>query len=109
MSLDATRTVREFAAEIPNATRVFEKFGIDYCCGGRQPLEIACQQARIPLDDVLRSLETADFAGPATDQASDFQHAKLSELIAHILATHHAYVKSEVPRLQQLLAKVVAV
>ena len=34
MNLSATRTVRELAIEIPNATRTFEKFGIDYCCGG---------------------------------------------------------------------------
>jgi hypothetical protein len=29
MNLSATRTVRELAIEIPNATRTFEKLGID--------------------------------------------------------------------------------
>ena len=36
--LDPRKSVREFAIEIPNATRVFEKIKIDYCCGGNQPL-----------------------------------------------------------------------
>lgn len=108
MNLDATRTVREFAAEIPNATRIFEKFGIDYCCGGGKPLTAACQQANIPVDDVLRSLEGASAPG-ATAGAVDFQNASLTNLIAHILGTHHGYVKQEVPRLKQLLVKVVAV
>ena len=31
-------TVRDFAIENPASIRVFEKFGIDYCCGGRKPL-----------------------------------------------------------------------
>ena len=39
------KTVREFAVEFPNATRLFEKLGIDYCCGGNQSLEDACAAA----------------------------------------------------------------
>jgi regulator of cell morphogenesis and NO signaling len=110
MNLDATRTVREFATEIPNATRIFEKLGIDYCCGGGKPLEAACRQANIPVDDVLRSLQGA--SAPLADAAAevpDFQNANLADLIAHILSAHHAYVKQEIPRLKQLLIKVVAV
>jgi regulator of cell morphogenesis and NO signaling len=110
MQLDATRTVREFATEIPNATRIFEKLGIDYCCGGGKALEAACRQANIPVDDVLRSLEGASAPDSgATAEAVDFQNASLTDLVAHILATHHVYVKHEIPRLKQLLAKVVAV
>jgi regulator of cell morphogenesis and NO signaling len=110
MTLDATRTVREFATEIPNATRIFEKLGIDYCCGGAKPLEAACRQANIPVDAVLRSLEGASV--PAVDAAAaplDFQNASLTDLIGHILTTHHVYVKQEIPRLKHLMVKVVAV
>ena len=49
MALTATQTVRQLATEIPNATRVFEKLGIDYCCGGGKSLEDACAQAKIPV------------------------------------------------------------
>jgi regulator of cell morphogenesis and NO signaling len=110
MTFDATRTVREFATEIPNATRIFEKLGIDYCCGGGKPLAAACLQAKIPVEDVLRSLEDAGAPSVTTaEKTVDFQGARLTDLIEHILAAHHGYVKQEVPRLQQLLAKVVAV
>jgi regulator of cell morphogenesis and NO signaling len=109
MTLDATRTVREFATEIPSATRIFEKLGIDYCCGGGKALEAACQQANIPVDDVLRSLEGASSPSVDASEAVDFQNASLTDLVAHILGTHHVYVKQEIPRLKQLLAKVVAV
>jgi hypothetical protein len=38
MPTTASKTVRELALELPNATRVFEKLGIDYCCGGHKSL-----------------------------------------------------------------------
>jgi hypothetical protein len=34
MSVTAEITVRELTLENRAATRVFEKLGIDYCCGG---------------------------------------------------------------------------
>jgi len=110
MHLDATRTVRELATEIPNATRIFEKFGIDYCCGGGKPLQDACRQAKIPVDEVLRSLQAENSASTETVLSDpDFKNTRLADLIAHILSRHHGYVKQEIPRLKQLFFKVVAV
>ncbi len=108
MPITATKTVRELAVEVPNATRVFEKLGIDYCCGGQKPLEEACAGANIPVDEVLRALEQGlDASAPAA--ARDWNAAPLGELVDHIVHKHHTYVKSEAPRLQALLAKVVGV
>jgi regulator of cell morphogenesis and NO signaling len=108
MALSATQTVRQLATEIPNATRVFEKLGIDYCCGGGKSLDAACAQAKIPVSDVLRTLEegSVPVEGAATP---DFSQASLNELVSHIVSRHHGYVKQEIPRLEKLLAKVVSV
>jgi regulator of cell morphogenesis and NO signaling len=108
MNLDANRTVRELAIEIPNATRAFEKLGIDYCCGGSQTLSDACLRAKVPLEKVVHALQEEGNPQPEKDLL-DFNHGVLAELIEHILATHHTYVKKELPRLQQLLKKVVSV
>ena len=62
MSITAEKTVRELAVENPAATRVFEKLGIDYCCGGDKSLEEACRVANLPVDEVLDSLEMAEQA-----------------------------------------------
>jgi len=35
------------AAEMPGATREFEKLGVDYCCGGSRTLGEACAKADI--------------------------------------------------------------
>jgi regulator of cell morphogenesis and NO signaling len=103
--LDTAKTVREIAVEMPHATRVFEKLGIDYCCGGNRSLEAACAAANLQIDHVLKSLETST----ATAAAQDWNTGELGELIQHIVSTHHLYVKSEIPRLQALIAKVCSV
>jgi len=108
MPITAAKTVRELAVEVPNATRVFEKLGIDYCCGGQRPLEEACASANVSVDDVLRALEQGVDA-PAPDTGRDWNAAPLGELVDHIVSKHHTYVKSETPRLQALIAKVVGV
>ena len=38
----STKTIREIALEAPATTRVFEKFKIDYCCGGNRSIADAC-------------------------------------------------------------------
>ena len=54
-----TKTVREIALEQPSSIRVFERFGIDYCCGGRKPLTEACAASQLDVDEVLAALESA--------------------------------------------------
>ena len=41
-------TVAQLAISHPGALGIFEKYNIDYCCGGHRRLEEACQ--RIGLD-----------------------------------------------------------
>src|SRR6185437_5615411 len=103
MALSATQTIRQLATEIPNATRIFEKLGIDYCCGGAKTLEAACAQAKIPVDDVLQSLKEGSAPVASAGESPDVQQAALASLASYIVATHHAYVKQEIPRLEKLL------
>ena len=42
MQTQKSPTVRELAAVNPSAARIFERFGIDYCCGGEKSLVEAC-------------------------------------------------------------------
>jgi regulator of cell morphogenesis and NO signaling len=105
---DTTKTVSEYALEIPAATRIFEKLGIDYCCGGGKSLADACAKAGIAVEDVLGSLET----GARSDEISTFKEwhsASQAELIAHIVEKHHAFTREELERLEALLAKVCGV
>jgi len=102
MPMITEKTVGQWVAENPGAARIFEKAGIDYCCGGQRSLSEACSQAGVPLEQVRGWLEQA----PAAPGERDWMAASQSELVEHIVAKHHAYVRQELPRLEALLAKV---
>ena len=102
----ATQTVREIALENPATIRVFEKFGIDYCCGGRKPLAEACEANSIAVDDVIAALKRA--AIEPVPQAESWAGKPLAELATYIVNKHHAYINQEIPRLTELAARVVA-
>jgi len=103
------KTVRELALENPAATRVFEKLGIDYCCGGNKSLEEACRTANLKLNQVLDSLEMAEQSARAAQPTHDWQKEPLADLIAHIKNTHHQYTREELARLGPLFDKVCSV
>jgi len=104
MNAASEKTVRELAIEIPNATRVFERLGIDYCCGGQRSLEQACRAASLSVESVLASLEKD--AQPVAPEPRDWQGGMLADLIDHIKAKHHRFVREESARLLPLLDKV---
>jgi regulator of cell morphogenesis and NO signaling len=100
------QTVREIALRQPTSIRVFEHLGLDYCCGGNQSLADACASAHLDVATVLAALDEA--AGHSALPAIDWAQASLELLSAYILASHHAYVRRELPRLLQLAEKVSA-
>lgn len=108
MSITAEKTVREIAVERPQSIRVFEKFGIDYCCGGSKPLEEACKKNGADADAVMQAIAELELKAGA-DDLHDWTSSSLESLVNHILATHHEYVRNEIPRLEKILEKVVAV
>ena len=98
-------SVGQIAAEFPAAVRVFEKHGIDFCCGGKIPVTEACGRKGLDPAVLLAEIDQA-IQAPAED-ATDWLSAPLAALIDHILDTHHAYMKVQLPRVEALLAKVV--
>ncbi|MDZ4797524.1 MAG: iron-sulfur cluster repair di-iron protein [Bryobacteraceae bacterium] len=101
------KTVREIALENPSSIRVFETLGIDYCCGGKRSLSEACSLAEIDIDKTLALLEQAEL-DRRSGQTSEWVTRPLSELIAHIMEHHHAFVRRETERLVGMLAKISA-
>ena len=98
------KTVGEIAAANPSAARVFEKHGIDYCCGGGRPFEAACREKGLSAEQILAEVEEAEPAGTARDWTT----APLAELADHIVNTHHVYLRNTLPALDQRLVKVIA-
>lgn len=106
MTIALTKPVRELALELPQATRIFEKMNIDYCCGGDKPLREACITAGVDVEELIQMLEDVQ-PGPVNEDR-DFRKATLTELITYIVEKHHVYTKEEMLRLRALFEKVVA-
>src|SRR5262245_15263507 len=101
-----TLTLADLAANSLGAIRILEQHGLDYCCGGKQPFEQACLAKGLSPDQVKREIEQAK-AASVTDR--DWQTAPLAELISHIVSTHHAYLREELPALSKRMDKVLSV
>lgn len=100
-------TVGEMVAADFRKSEVFRQFGIDYCCGGKKPLDEICQKKNIDPNLVREALQ-------ALDRMPRFDHAEvanqpLDQLAEHIVAQHHRYVNESIPILYELTAKVARV
>lgn len=103
-TLSPQTTVAEIVTERPSLSRLFEKLGIDYCCGGKLPLAEACAQKGLDAATVLATIEAAQSvqAEPGANPAT----MSLTELCDHIVQNHHEYLRQELPRLDFLTGKV---
>lgn len=105
MTTTLEQTVGEIAAQSADAVRVFEKLGIDYCCGGKRTLGEVCATKGLQAGDVVSALENSG----ARTVEQDWRKAALRDLTSHIVTKHHEFLRSEMPLLSARLSKVVQV
>jgi len=107
MNATSGTTLGEIVSGDYRAAAVFEKYGIDFCCGGQRTLEAACQAKQIDADAVLVDIER-ECAG-ARDGAPEYATWEPSALVAYIVSKHHAYVRKALPTITAYTHKLVAV
>ena len=102
--LDSTTTVGSIVADDFRAAAVFERHGIDFCCGGQRPVIEACRERGVDAAALARELETAlAQAGP---DAPRFNAWDLDVLTGYIVANHHGYVRHAIDTLRAHTRKV---
>ena len=107
MNITDSTTVADIAAALPSSVRVFQRHGIDFCCGGKTPLAVACRQHGVAFSDLVAAIETSALAPEPGDQ--DWNATPLRELIDHIVTTYHDPLREELPRLESMATKVARV
>jgi len=105
--VDPNTRVGELVAQRPGRSRVFERLGIDYCCGGKTPLDRACREKGLDVDNVLREIAVSDDETHEEDRI-DWNQVPMGDLADHIVGVHHGYLRRELPRLAALMEKLVA-
>jgi len=99
--------VGDLATEHPLVTRVFERHGIDYCCGGGIALSVACEKKGLDAEVVLAEIQKELEGTTTTEERWD--EAPLEDVITHILVTYHRPLEEEMPRLMAMAEKVLEV
>ncbi len=98
--------ISEILRDSPKSVGVFHRLGIDYCCGGKTPLNEACQDRGIDASDVLREVLSI------TDgEAFGNLHADLWStdfLVSFIVANHHSFLRTVLPLAIGQMSKVVS-
>jgi regulator of cell morphogenesis and NO signaling len=100
----ASQTVASVVADAPGTSRLFERLGIDFCCGGHVPLSEAVARKGLQVEAVLLGLAQAAAERPGLPAEDAWPTA--SSLIDHVLEVHHSFVAREIPRLSALMEKV---
>ena len=103
----ATTKVGDIVAGDYRTAAVFEKHGIDFCCGGSVTLAAACTEKAIDPAALARELEAATSVPVRRDQ--DYAGWTLTHLINHIKAIHHAYVRANTAQNAAYARKIAAV
>ena len=94
----------ELVTENPAAARVLDRFGLDYCCHGDRTLDAACADAGVDAEVVTAELRAAPSL-PSPKWAT----LDAPALVRDIVASHHHYLHEELPLLDALAEKVLAV
>src|SRR5262245_3255840 len=98
-------TIREIVANDYRTAAVFERFGLDFCCGGRRTIEQSCNEHGVDRDVLLRELD--DVLAAPDVSAPAYSRWDAAALIDYIVSHHHAYVRDALPLLVQHVQKLV--
>lgn len=100
-------TVGQLVAEDYRTAKVFEKYGIDFCCGGSVSLATACREKGIDPGAILRELDEA--RSTPLDRERNFASWELTLLADHIVATHHAFLRENLAQIAVYTKKIAEV
>lgn len=107
-TIDPELSLGELALAQPGLARIFDELQLDYCCGGAISLADAAAQHGLDARTLVFALEAEARANGEGVGERDWREVPLAELCRHIVVRHHAFLRRELPHIEELLEKVVA-
>lgn len=95
MQVQKNNTIGEVVAGNFRTAQVFERYGLDFCCGGKKTISDACSKHGINADELINKLQIVGINGNGKN--SDYASWDLDFLVDHIINTHHAYLVKSLP------------
>jgi regulator of cell morphogenesis and NO signaling len=100
LMFDTQATLAALATRLPAASRIFQRYRLDFCFAGGLSLEEACSQHGLDPTRVLHEIEAA------SKTRLSYEAWTAQDLIEHILARYHAPLRLELDRLVHLAESV---
>jgi regulator of cell morphogenesis and NO signaling len=100
-------TVADIVTRHPETLPVFERAGIDYCCGGGRTLGDASAAKGLGWQAVAAEIDAAIGQAQTGPARTSWADAGLTELMGHILDRYHEKLRELLPMLTQMGDKVV--
>lgn len=101
------KTIGAIVAEDYRTSKVFERYGIDFCCGGKVGLNTTCKEKGIDLATITREIEKVKNQEVERDQ--NYGSWELPFLIDFIVNVHHAYLKENTEQIKAHTKKIAEV
>ncbi len=101
------KTIGEFVADDYRTAGVFERYGIDFCCGGQVTLSTACQEKGLDPAKVQQEIEAA--RSEPIERSQNYGAWELPFLVDYIVNTHHAYLNEEMGQIASYARKIAEV
>jgi regulator of cell morphogenesis and NO signaling len=101
------RTVGDFVAEDYRTAEVFEKYGIDFCCGGKVTLSNACEKKAVDREALLRDIDAA--VREPVERGQDFSSWPTALLADYIVQVHHGYLHANLDTIAAYARKIAEV
>ncbi|MDP7250983.1 MAG: DUF542 domain-containing protein [Planctomycetota bacterium] len=98
-------SISQIVTECSSLSRVFDLLDIEYSYDGELTLARACAEKGLDAHSVARVLQAVSESRPRHLRV-DCSEMSLTGLADHIERTHHDYLRTELPRLGELIAEV---
>lgn len=95
-TINKTTSVTDIVLNDYRTADVFLKYDIEFCCGGKWPLEVVCNSKNLDVAEVLQELTKASRAVQLSNSLR-FHDWSTAFLIDFIINVHHEYLKTTLP------------
>jgi len=106
-SSDINRSVGEIVADDYRTAKVFEKYGVDYCCGGKTTLSDICLEQGIDRAEIVQEIEAVK--NTPIERSQNYAAWTNSFLADYIINTHHTYLKENLDQIAAYTTKIAQV
>src|SRR5690625_816604 len=100
------QTLGQIVSEDYRTADVFKKFGLDFCCGGKQTMAEACEKEGVAMHQLNKELTAL---GENPSDTHNYSVWSADFLVDYIVNNHHAFTRTTLPKIETYARKVARV